>query len=274
MNVYLRKQNLLWQKILVRAGAVVLLIIAMNLFQGPLKSFYYTISSPISSIFLKAGSNSANFFTSLINFKGLQRENSNLKRENQQLLTALSMLENHVSQTYALQGALETTKGEQFSLQPAQVTGFDLVNGLITINIGSNEGVKENMPVISQEKALYGKVTKAYATFSEVMLISSKKSVVDVKIQHAGAESSVHGAIKGEGGNGVYLDLVSSDAQINEGDIIITSALEGIFPQNLLVGKITSVSKNDSKAFQNAKIQPFFDVKSADALFVITNYKQ
>ena len=104
-------------------------------------------------------------------------------------------------------------------------------------------------------------------------IFPNKNSVLDVKIQKSDATlPPVYGAVKGKGWLAVYLDLVPVDSEINSGDVLITSALEGIFPKDLLVGKITSKDKNDLKPFQTASIDPFFDVKKTDKLFVITDY--
>jgi len=85
-------------------------------------------------------------------------------------------------------------------------------------------------------------------------------------------QTPVYGAVKGSGNLSVYLDLVNSNSKLNENDVLVTSGLEGIFPKDLLVGKITSVSQNDLKPFQTAKVQPFYDVQNIDHLLVITNY--
>jgi len=71
----------------------------------------------------------------------------------------------------------------------------------------------------------------------------------------------------------VVLDLVPVDDALNEGDILVTSSLEGTFPKGLLVGRITKVEKNDQSPHQRAQVQPFFNI-TADNLFVITNYKE
>ena len=54
----------------------------------------------------------------------------------------------------------------------------------------------------------------------------------------------------------------------------MTSAIEKSFPKDLLVAKIIQKEKNDQKPFQQAQISLFFDIKDADNLFVIKNYKQ
>jgi rod shape-determining protein MreC len=157
----------------------------------------------------------------------------------------------------------------------AKPIGLDLQQDVVTIDQGSADGIAENMPVISQEKIVYGKVTKVYNNFSEVQLISAKTSVTDVKIQSDDpTATAINGAIKGNGGLGIYLDLVAADAQINQNDVLVTSGLDGIYPRDLLVGRIDSWNKNDVKPFQTAKVSSFSDIKNAENLFVIANYKR
>ena len=54
----------------------------------------------------------------------------------------------------------------------------------------------------------------------------------------------------------------------------MTSAIDKSFPKDLLVGTITHIEKDDQKPFQQANLNLFFNVKTTDNLFVITNYKQ
>ncbi len=274
MNVYIKKQNIFWQNFLLKAGILIVTLVFLNVFQNPIRNSFYGISSPVSKVFLQAGSNASSFFNSFTAFGGIQRENSNLKEENQKLLSQLSSLQQSLRDSQQLQSAMNNTKDDNFTILLAGVTGLDSQNDIILIDKGSDDGISENMPLISSRKALYGKVVKVYKNFSQAMLISNKESVVDVKIQNNDpTKPPIYGAIKGSGGLSLYLDLVNSDSEIKEGDVLVTSGLEGIFPADLLVGKITSINKNDVKPFQTAKIQPFFNIKNTDTLFVITDYK-
>ena len=274
MNLYAKKQNLLWQKILTRAGVLFALIILLNIFQSPIRNSFYFISSPLSKALLQAGNNSSEFFSSFAAFGSVQKENNNLREENQKLLSQLSSLQQSLRDNQELKTALENTKASNFTVLPAKIIGLDSQNDLMLINKGSADGISENMPLISSQNVLYGKVIKVYKNFSQAMLISSVSSVVDVKIQNSNpSQPPIYGAVKGSGALSLYLDLVNTDAQIKEGDTLVTSALEGTFPPDLLVGKIQSVNKNDSKPFQTAQVQALFDVKKIDTLFVITNYK-
>ena len=275
MNVYLKKQNLFWQKTLLQVGILILFIGFLNMFQAQIKNSFYLLSSPISTVFLRAGEDSTRFFDSIINFGGIAQENSNLKNENRELLSKVAALQGNLRENRQLQTALENTQEDHFEIALAGVVGLDSANDSIMINLGENDGIAENMPVISAQKVVYGKVVEVYADFSKVMLISSLKSTLNVEIQNTDSMTpSINGAVRGGGNFSAFLDLVNTDVKINEGDILETSGLEGVFPKDLLVGSIVSVDQNDLKAFQTAKLKLFLDMKTDQDLFVITNYKR
>lgn len=275
MNFSTKKQNFLWAKVFIGVAILFILIGFLNFFQSQVRNHFYFISSPITKIFWRVGNDTSNFLNSFFNYTDLKQQNNQLKEENQKLLSEVFLLKENLKENQELNEVLQNTEKDDFKMVLAEITGLDIFNNFILIDRGSDDGVSENMPVISNQKVLYGKIFKAYKNFSKVILISSKNSVFDVKIQNNNpTETPIYGAIRGDGNLSVYLDLVSSESEIKEGDILITSALEGTFPENLLVGKIITKNKNDLKPFQTAEVHPFFDIKNTENLFVITNYLQ
>ncbi len=275
MDIFLKKKSVLWQRILVGVFALLFFILALNVLSGPIRNSFYYLTSPITGSFRKMGAGISGFFGSFFQSQILQQENTALNKENQTLLAEVSSLQEIIKQDQSIKEVVENTAADNFNLASAQVIGLDPSLDYMLIDKGTSNGVFVNMPVISDQKVLYGRVDKAYKNFSEVMLISSKSSVLDAEVENSDpAQIPVYGAIKGSGNLSVYLDLVSSSATIQEGDVLVTSGLEGTFPKDLLVGKISLKDKNDLKPFQTAQVTPFFDIKSVDTLFVITNYKQ
>jgi rod shape-determining protein MreC len=265
-----------WQKIgLIKiiTGIIVLVLFVgiLNLFSAKIRNGFYSLTLPVQKVFLNAGSNTASAFGSVFNFGNLQKENENLKNENQKLLSQMALLYDSSEQTQAVKDILACSQPEDFNLVLANITGFDSKEDFILIDKGKDDGISENMAVVSQQKVLFGKISKVYKSFSQVMLISNKNSVLDVKIID-GNLVPIYGVIRGKGGLTLYLDLVPTDSEINAGDILTTSALEGIFPKDLLVGKIKQKEKNDLKPFQTATVEQFFDIKITEKLFVITDY--
>jgi rod shape-determining protein MreC len=269
-NFSINKKNNNWARFLVGAIALLFFIAGLNFFSSGAKNMFYALSAPLQKTFWTAGESSSSFLASLVNAGNLNQQNQNLKNENQRLQAEVASLQSIVSGNQAQSAVSSACQNSGFILLMAGVIGLDNQD-MMTINKGLDDGIAENMPVINKQGALFGRVFKVYKRFSEVMLISNKNSVINVKVQRQ--DSEIDGIAKGRGKFDVYLDLVSIDDTINQGDVLVTSALEGIFPKDLLVGTVANIEKNDQDPHQSSQIVPFLD-SSADNLFVITNYKR
>jgi len=299
---FVNKKKYAWLKILLIPTILFGLIFALNAFSFQIKNSFQVLSFPIQKTFSFAGKSSSNWIGSFLNATNLSKENYNLKNENQKLLAALSILQSIQEGNQALSAISETCQDKNFTTIMAGITGLNNED-ILTINKGSEDGIKEGMPVIDQYNVLYGKIFKVYKNFSQVMLISNKNNVVNVQTQKIiskeiesnidtddktstenieenaekiifEAEKNVNGIVKGAGGLSIFLDLVPVDDKINNGEILITSCIDQNFPKDILVGRIIEIQKNDQKPFQQAQISPFFNLKSVKNLFVITDYKK
>ena len=266
-NISLNKKNNSLAKFF--AGAIVLFLIlfVFNFFNVKIKNYFYSFSAPVQKTLWTAGAGASGFLNSILKAGSLAKENEDLKTENQKLLAQITSLGALANANQAQADIAPICQANGFTTQMAGVIGLD-GKDMLTIDKGADNGIAEGMPVVSQQNALFGKVFKVYKNFSQVMLISNKDSIIDVSV------NGVYGVAKGLGDSNLYLDLVPIDQQISQGDAITTSSLEKVFPKDILVGTVSQVQKNDQKPFQQAKIQPFFDLKKADNLFVITNYKR
>lgn len=273
-NASINKKNNVFVKVLSAFIFLFICVVLLNLFQNQVKNTFYLISSPIENFFWNAGNDSSGFLASLINAKKTETENENLKIENQNLLVKIAVLQDQQNQNEAINEIIACDPQKEFTLVLAGVAGINSSQDIITINKGADDGIANGMAVISQQKVLFGKISKVYKNFSEVELISNKNNVLNVKIQNADPLAvPIYGVLRGNSNLEIYLDLVPVDSNIIKDDVLVTSALEGTFPKDLLVGKVVEIEKNDLKPFQTIKIDPFFNVKEANNLFVITDYK-
>jgi rod shape-determining protein MreC len=78
----------------------------------------------------------------------------------------------------------------------------------------------------------------------------------------------LEGSVTGE----LSLNMISQDAVIQTGDVVLTSGLGGTYPPNLLVGQVVSIRKLQSELFQQAAIQPNVDFTRLQFVLVITNF--
>jgi rod shape-determining protein MreC len=274
-NLSLNKKNSTFLKVFSWAIVLFLFVAVLNIFQSQIKNYFYIVSNPLEKNFWAAGEAVSGFTNSILRSGSLAKENESLNLQNQKLLADITFLQEKET-FFASQGeAALTYENSNFSLVMAGMMGLDGAD-LISIDKGSEDGVKEGMSVVNQQNVLFGKVFKVYKNFSQVMLISAENSIINVKIRAQGQEgeaaSEIYGVLKGAGGLEAYLDLVPIDEEIKNGDVLITSALEGSFPKNLLVGTITEIIRNDQEPHQKAKVGLLLNIASSN-LFVITNYK-
>ena len=255
--------------LIVLALTVILIVVNVTCFSKKIKNFFYFASAPIQKIFWHAGSNVSTFFETILEIKNLKQKTDDLEIENQRLLSEIARLKELSKENEELREAMQVGLQKEYSLYFAAIIGKDTSQEFIVIDKGSNNGVAENMAVITSQKVLIGRVAEVYDNFSRVQLISNTKSSFDVKVQ----DKDITGLLKGEGNQRVLLDLVPTDKEISEGDIVITSELGGIFPAGILIGKVSSVRKSDTKPFQQANLNTFFKLKESDKVFIIVSLK-
>lgn len=157
---------------------------------------------------------------------------------------------------------------EDYVFEIASVTQKNILEDVITLDKGSKEGIKENMVVLTSEKALVGKVVKVYPDYAEVLLITSKKSVIDVKIISEGDYAIVSGSDQK-----IILDNLEKESAVKEGDICVTSSLGGHYEEGLLVGKIESIIDLASEVYKTGEVKPFFNLTDLDKVLIIKNDK-
>ena len=120
------------------------------------------------------------------------------------------------------------------------------------------------------QRTLLGKIDEVYENFSRIILISNKNSSFNAKI--ITADDGVLGVVHGEGNFRVIFDLIPREAKVKEGSSVVTTGFEGIFPEGILVGEIKKIEKNDVAPFQKAKVEPAFNIKELNAVFIISDF--
>jgi rod shape-determining protein MreC len=265
-------------KVLIWVVVVVLAIFLLNAFQKEVRSFFYWFSSPIQRTLWGAGERTSDFFGGIIKMRCLKEKLDEMNLKNQELLAQIVALIELKKENEFLRQALEIGLQKEFKLDSAQIISKDISQDFILIDKGSEDGISKNMPVITQQKVLVGKIGEIYKNFSKVILISNKESSFDAKISAVGGpaegeqEKDISGVVKGQGNFRILFDLIPREENLSQEDIVVTSVLGGIFPKGLLVGKIKKIKKSDVEPFQQAEIEPFFDISQTDPLFIILEF--
>jgi rod shape-determining protein MreC len=122
----------------------------------------------------------------------------------------------------------------------------------VVIDQGSSHGVILGAPVID-ESGVLGQVTRAYPLTSEVTLVTDKDAavpVVNVRTQQRGVAYGTPQA------RGMELRFMAANADVQVGDVLQTSGLDGVYPAGLPVAKVAKVDRRADSAFARISLSP------------------
>ncbi len=201
----------------------------------------------------------------------LREQNAILESQVTQLQSQLIVLEERLGEAQVCFALLDFGRtNPQYDYIAATVIGREISPFLqyIIIDKGTEQGVRYGMPVVTQQ-GLVGHVDAVIARAARIKLISDSTSVVNVRLQSAEIEAQLHGSLTGD----VFLDMITLDAPVEPGDVILTSGLGGNFPPNIFVGQVLSTQLRENALFQTASVQPVVDFEGINAVLVIQNFE-
>ncbi|MCC6601578.1 MAG: rod shape-determining protein MreC [Anaerolineae bacterium] len=187
----------------------------------------------------------------------LERENEEL-REIQGEWQILQDLFNRVRQTPELRR------------QTANVIGYDTSPAVrsIIIDKGSADGIRVGMPVESP-RGLIGRIFRTTQNSSQVVLITDNASAIPVRL----GTSRATGSLKGRGASGdLIVDWIDLKYQLEVGEVVLSSGLGGDFPQDIVIGRVVQILRNESDLFQQAIVQPATDFDTLEIVLVVTDF--
>lgn len=138
----------------------------------------------------------------------------------------------------------------------------------LAIDRGSDDGLTEGMVVLSPSGSLVGRITRVFADYAWVRVITDQASAVQVEVPSA----QIDGSANSNGDGNLTLELVPKTANVSEGDQVVTSTRSIFFPPGLLVGTVISVSDSD-ELFKRIIIEPSAALASLDNVLVITSFE-
>jgi len=207
----------------------------------------------------------ADFFASR---SALQRENEALRSERLQAAPALLALEALKAENEVLRATLAArSKLPQASIFAEIVyAGRDPFSRKVMVDKGSQQGVQLAQPVIDARGVL-GQITRVHPLLAEVTLIVDKDHPVPVQVVRNGLRGVVYGS-----GDGATLELrhMAANADVEPGDVLVTSGIDGVYPRGLPVARVTSVERDAAAAFASIRCQPAAEVGRNRQVLVLT----
>lgn len=198
---------------------------------------------------------------------GLMRENRALQRLALQQgsdLQRLSAMQSENEHLRSLLGAAAV------SMQPARLAeimhaGRDPFTHRIVVNLGSQQGVTAGQAVVD-ERGVIGQVTRTYSFSSEVTLVTDKGLAIPVQVER----NALRAIAFGNGDDGTLeLPYLPVNVDIREGDVLVTSGIDGIYPVGLPVARVTRIERKADSPFAHIACAPIGGVEQHRQVLIL-----
>jgi rod shape-determining protein MreC len=208
-----------------------------------------------------------------VNLIHVNRENQALKNRIANLERQLIAREESQRQNLQLRKLLNFRDEHQL---PAHVTIANVVgrdasgfSRLIFIDHGSRDRIKIHDPVLTPG-GIVGQVILTSPFSAKIMLITDSHSSCDVLVQR----TRERGILQGDNQELCRLCYLMRSADIQVGDTIITSGMDGVYPKGIPVGTIVSVDRGNESLCQKITVQPFANLNGLEEIIVSTSNGQ
>jgi rod shape-determining protein MreC len=300
--------RLIWWLATVGAVGLISIILSEQGALAPVRDVHLTVSSPVEGLLRDAANPLDDIYSSITNRGSLVRENEELRAQLEELQAQLAEQQGNEQTIQSLEEALGVrARRPDDQLLAAKVVAQD-VSGqkrMIAIARGASDGVEVGMVVMSGGGSLVGTITDVYESYAWVQLITDPDSAVNAQVNTnveqprpvatpgvitGGDESpapapsaspaasgepeptAVRGVLKGDLRPNVILDLLPADAQVEAGDLVVTSGLGGNYPPGVLIGAVESIQQRPESAFTKASVVPAAKLSSLETVLVLINF--
>lgn len=141
---------------------------------------------------------------------------------------------------------------------------------LLTLDRGEDDGVAKAMPVVVAE-GVVGRVYATTASTADVLVLTDRNSSIAVRVERTRARANVRGLGKPDAAK---LDFALRSEDVIEGDQLVTSGTDGVFPRGIPVGKVTDVDRRARGLFQDARVVPAVDPTRVEEALVMTSWER
>jgi rod shape-determining protein MreC len=124
------------------------------------------------------------------------------------------------------------------------------------------------MPVIT-EQGLVGRVAAVTSGAARIQLVTDPASSINVYLKSSMAQAVLNGSLTGE----LSLEMIPQSAEVQPGELVLSSGLGGNYPPDVLLGQVTSVRRRETDLFQTAVVQPVIDFSQLQIVLIITNFR-
>lgn len=252
------------------ATALVLIVIALVMqAKGWLQPIEYALLQaprPISATVRAIAEPIRTVASTLGSLRSVVRENGVLRNQVVQLQQNQVQFDKLKTDNELLRNELKFKAQSDLVLESCNVLSIDPqeLSDAIVLSCGKEQGIEEGQAVISQGYMI-AKVAYVGSFTSTAILISNAQSSVDAKL----SKNNTEGVIKGSFGSGMVFDLVSQNADVAQGDLVVTAGINAQIPKDILIGQVGSVLSGQNDLFKKMSVTSPVRQRAVEYVFVV-----
>lgn len=223
------------------------------------------VAAAPSSIVRRIG----DFFTT---HGSLREDNARLAQENYENAALLLQLKALQAENAQLRELLDARQRLGIELAAAEVlyAARDPFTRKVVIDRGSQHDVRAGQPVVDN-RGLVGQVTRAYPWLAEVTLVTDKGQFVPVQ----NVRNGLRAVLSGTGSDGALeLRFIPLNADFENGDELVTSGIDGVYPPGLPVARVTNVERSADQIFARITGTPLAGVANHTHVLVVSGSRE
>lgn len=233
-----------------------------------------TVVSPFMKGASSIGSSIRGFAEYFTEFDRLKEENEILSSKVKELegeIYDAKLLEKENEWMRAYLGAKRANT--EYSYCDANLIGSETGDFISTFTLdrGSSSGIKEGMPVITDD-GVVGRVSEVGLTFCRVTTIINYDSSIGAYLERSGEVGLVSGDFDRRRDGCCILEYLKFDADVEVGDKIYSSGLGSVYPRGLYIGEVKEVTGDPYNHTKIAVVKPAADLENLKKVMIITNY--
>ena len=204
----------------------------------------------------------------LLGLQHAQTMQSNVLQDMAGLAERASRADQLITENAQLRSLLGLRPAMTVRSQAAEILyeASDAYSRKVIIDRGSTQGVVPGSPIINAEGVL-GQVTRVYPLSAEVTLLTDKDAAIPVLNTRTQARSAAFGGEAQQGG--LALRFMAANADVQEGDQLNTSGIDGVYPPGLPVAKVVSVERKVDSGFASINLAPIAQIDGVRYVLVL-----
>jgi len=224
------------------------------------------VTAPVQSAITFTIDHVARFFQNYIFLVNVRRDFSSVVEENRKLLNTIHNFKEIEVENKRLRDLLQFQDKVEDRKITAQVIAKDVSAEFrsLRINKGSNSGIQRGMAVVTHE-GIVGKILRTTPEYSDVLTMLDNLSSIDAIVQRTRARGLVEGATDFS----AILRYALRTDDIEVGDVVVSSGLDGVYPKGLMLGSVIKVTKKSYGVTQDVELRPSVDFSKLEELLVI-----